>query len=84
MPGKRYDKAQLAVTLAELQSALGEGWVIEPPVERVQIPARPNGRWYCQAILWRDGRVQVLTVLDEPALRQFLAEQKVSIRGDHV
>jgi len=79
MPGKRYNRAQLAVTLAELRDALTEGWVLDPPVERVQIPAQPNGRWYCQAILWRGGRVQVLTVPDEPALRQFLGERNISL-----
>jgi hypothetical protein len=75
---KRVRRAQLAVSLAELRDAVAEGWIIDPPVERQRIPDRPDGAWYCQIILWRDGRVHVLTVPDEPAVRQFLDERNVT------
>ncbi len=51
MPQKRHSKAQLAVTVLELQNAVAEGWVIDAPVERKQIPDRPDGGWYCHVIL---------------------------------
>ncbi len=65
-------RANLAVTIAELQAALDEGWTIDPPVERLRIPDQGGGNWYCHIILWRQDRVRVLTVPDDPSLRQLL------------
>jgi len=43
---KRHNaRSQLAVTMAELQAALAEGWTIDPPVSRKQAPDRPDGAW---------------------------------------
>ncbi len=78
MPKKRNSTSQLAVTLAELQAAVAVGWVIDPPVHRKQVPERPDGAWYCDVILWRDGRVRVLTVPDDAALRQFRSERDLT------
>jgi hypothetical protein len=75
----RNRTSQLAVTLAEFQSALTEGWVVDPPVQRKRVPDRPNGAWYCDVILWREGRVKVLTVPDDAALRQFLAARDLKV-----
>ena len=79
MPQKRQSKAQLAVTVLELQNAVAEGWGIDAPVERKQIPDRPDGAWYCHVILWREGRVRVLTVPDDAVLRQFLGERDLTV-----
>jgi hypothetical protein len=81
MPQKRNGKAQLAVTVVELQNAVADGWIIDPPVERKQIPDRPDGDWYCHVILWREGRVRVLTVPDDALLRQFLGEHDLTVAG---
>jgi hypothetical protein len=79
MSPKSHHKAQLAVTVTELQIALDGGWVIDAPVTRQQIPDQPDGAWYCHVILWRAGRVQLLTVPDDPALRRLLAERGADI-----
>lgn len=81
MPQKRQSKAQLAVTMLELQNAVADGWIIDAPVARKQIPDRPDGGWYCHIILWRAGRVQVLTVPDDTILRQFLGEHDLTVTG---
>ena len=69
----------MAVTLATLQEALAAGWTIDPPVHRKQVPDRPDGDWYCDVILWWDGRVQLLTLPDDAALRQFLNECDLAV-----
>jgi hypothetical protein len=77
---KRHDaKSQLAVTMAELQAVLAEGWMVDPPAIRKQVPDRPDGVWHCDVILWRDGRVRVLTLPDDAALRQFFGEHDLAM-----
>ncbi len=79
---RRNARSPLAATMAELQAALAEGWTIDPPVSRRQVPDRPDGAWYCDVILWREGRVRVLTVSDDAALRECLAEHSAHIEGE--
>lgn len=74
-------EAQLVPTLADLQAMPADGWPIDPPIVRQQVPDRPNGARRVDAILWRDGRVRLLTLPDEGALRDFAAEQQLEISG---
>jgi len=74
---KHHGKSALAVTLAELQAALAEGWVMDASEGHKQIPDRPTGDWYCDLILWRDDRVRVMTLPEDAALRRFLAERNL-------
>ncbi len=79
MSQKRNAKAQLAGTMVELQAALAEGWTIDPPVNRKQVPERLDADWYCDVILWREGRVRLLTLPDDAALGQFLGERDLAV-----
>ena len=75
----RQPAAQLTVTLSELRLTLAGGWVIDPPVYRKQLPGRLAGPWYCDVILWREGELKVLTLMEDEALRSFLAEQGMTV-----
>ena len=52
-----------------------DGWQIDLPVVRKQLPDRPDGDWYVDVILWRDGRVKLLTLRDDPVIDQIVVEQ---------
>jgi hypothetical protein len=69
--------AQLISTLAEVQAMLADGWQIDPPVIRKRVPDRLDGDWHLDIILWRDGRVKLLTLHDEPAAHSLLSKQGV-------
>lgn len=70
---------------ASLQDLLNQGWKIEPPVY-----ARPPWRTCSRStkqqaayhfVLWRGGKVNLVSVRDSAELRQFLAEGQLAI--DH-
>lgn len=69
--------AQLISTLAEVQAMLADGWQIDPPVIRKRVPDRPDGDWHLDIILWRDGRVKLLTLYEAPAAYSLLSKQGV-------
>lgn len=71
--------AQLISTLAEVQAMLADGWQIDPPVIRKRVPDRPDGDWHLDIILWRDGRVKLLTLRDTSAERHFVLERGLDI-----
>lgn len=81
MPRKPHLESPLAVTLPELRAALAEGWTIDAPVSRQQPADHPDHPRYCDVILWREGRVRVLTLRNDAALRSFLAEQGFSLKS---
>lgn len=61
-------------TYERLQSALGAGWTVEPPVYLMSDPTRRE-RAVLQFILWREGRPRVATVEDSPAIRDWIDGQ---------
>ena len=67
--------AQIVWPLRDLTQMLVDGWQIDPPVVRRQLPDRHDGDWYVDVILWRDGRVKLLTLRDEPGIDQIVSEQ---------
>lgn len=68
-------EAQLISTQVDFQAMLADGWRIDPPVVRKRVPDRPDGAWYLDVILWREGRVKLLTLRDEPAVNSLLSGQ---------
>jgi hypothetical protein len=67
--------AQIVCPLGDLKQMLSAGWQIDLPVVRKQLPERPDGDWYVDVILWRDGRVKLLTLRDDPVIDQIVVEQ---------
>ena len=65
---------KLVCPLGDLKQMLLAGWQIDLPVVRKRLPERPDGDWYVDVILWRDGRVKLLTLRDEPVIDQIVAE----------
>jgi hypothetical protein len=66
--------------LGDLKQMLIDGWQIDLPVVRKRLPERPAGDWVVDVILWRDGRVKLLTLRDEPVIDQIVAEQDFGSR----
>ena len=66
---------QLVCPLGDLKQMLIDGWQIDLPVVRKRLPERPDGDWYVDVILWRDGRVKLLTLRDELGIDQIVSEQ---------
>lgn len=81
MQRKRHPDSPLAVTIAELQAALAEGWTIDVSTMRRPSVDHPDRPRYCDVILWRESRVRVLTLRDDAALRSLLAEQGAPIEN---
>jgi hypothetical protein len=79
MAKKRDPDVHLVVTVEELRAVLAEGWTIDPPVNCRPAVDRSQAARYCDVILWRAGRVRVLTVPDDAALRGLLAEHGAQI-----
>ena len=68
--------------LADVQSALADGWEVEPPVCVTTDPLRRR-RALLQFILWRDGRPRVASLEDGQDLRRWIDEKRwpvVSLR----
>jgi len=66
---------QIVCLLGDLKQMLIDGWQIDLPVVRKQLPDRPAGDWYVDIILWRDGRVKLLTLRDDSEVDQIVSEQ---------
>ena len=66
--------AHIVWPLRDLKQMLVDGWKIDLPVVRRQLPDRHDGEWYVDVILWRDGRVKLLTLRDEPGMDQIVTE----------
>jgi hypothetical protein len=66
---------QLVCPLGDLKQMLIDGWQIDLPVVRKQLPDRPDGDWVVDVILWRDGRVKLLTLRDDSGIDQIVSEQ---------
>ena len=67
--------AEIVWPLRDLTQMLVDGWQIDPPVVRRQLPDAHDRDWYVDVILWRDGRVKLLTLRDEPGIDQIVSEQ---------
>lgn len=67
---------------SHLMALLTQGWQIEPPVY-----VRPHWRWLSRSearktyhfILWREDKVNLVSVLECPEIQRFLAEKGLTV-----
>jgi hypothetical protein len=76
MPSSRSCTAQLVASLAELEEALASGWRVDPPVYHKQLAGHPATDWYYDLILWCDGRVRIMTLVDDETSRACFARHR--------
>jgi hypothetical protein len=68
---------------ASLEEMLTEGWKVEPPVyARPRWNSNSKGKNTYHFVLWREKQVQLISVPEDPEIRQFLAEHRIPV--DHV
>ncbi len=79
LPWTRRRTSELAVPVSALKEALAEGWTIDSPAQRRQYMRRADGEWLYDVILWRESEVRVLTLREEPALCELLAQSGVAV-----
>lgn len=81
---RRMTKAKLRYTSrASLEEMLAEGWKVEPPVyARPRWKSNSEGKNTYHFVLWRENQVHLVSVPEDPEIRQFLADRKIPV--DHV
>ena len=78
--GQHKELRQTYSSYAQLTAMLDQGWQIEPPVYiRPRRRSRSKKENTYHFVLWRDDRVNLVSVLDCPEIQQFLADNRLAI-----
>ena len=78
--GQHKELRQTYSSYTHLTAMLDQGWQIEPPVYiRPRRRSRPKKENTYHFVLWRDDRVNLVSVRDCPQIQQFLADNDLAI-----